>query len=133
MDCPEVAGWRIINNFGKYKRKGDNMDEVAKLIERADVLFEKAEMMVEEAPEQGRQLFLEGIAALLRGFLAASGIETDGGLNELFVRCKQVEPEFETVEAEVDLLLDAETEDVEKITDSANEIWDFVIDLVTVA
>ena len=98
------------------------MDEVAKLIEQ-----------VEGAPEQGRRLFLEGISNLLRGFLAASETETDGGLSELFFRCKQVEPEFETVEAEVDLLLDAETEDVEKITDSANEIWDFVIDLVTVA
>jgi hypothetical protein len=113
--------------------KGENMDEVAKLIEQADVLFEKAEMMVEETPEEGRQLFLEGISLLLRGFLTAGAMETDGGLNELLARCKQAEPEFETVETEFELLQNAAADDGERITDAANEIWDFVIDLVTVA
>jgi hypothetical protein len=108
------------------------MNEVAKLIEQADVLFEKAEMMVEGAPEQGRQRFIEGISLLLRGFLNAGALETDGGLHELLARCKQAEPEFETVEAEFDLLLNAAADDGERITDAANEIWDFVIDLVTV-
>jgi hypothetical protein len=110
------------------------MNEVEKLIKQADELFEQAEMKVEGTPEQGRRLFLEGISSLLRGFSVANEIETEGGLAELFARCQQLEPEFKTIAGEFDILLNAGGSgvDAEVVTDAANEIWDFVIDLVAV-
>ena len=109
------------------------MKKVQNFVEEANSLFEQAETVIESSLETGYDLFLRGIALLLRAFLAANAIDSTGTLRELFDECKQLEEEFEDIEDEFDALINADLSfnDAEDISDSANEIWDFVIDLVT--
>ncbi|HYH02732.1 MAG TPA: hypothetical protein VEC37_06490 [Bacillota bacterium] len=109
------------------------MKKVQNLVEEANGLFEQAEVAVESSLENGHDLFLRGITLLFRGFLAANGIDSNGTISESFAECKQLEEEFEDIEEELDALINADLSfnDAEDISDSANEIWDFVIDLVT--
>lgn len=109
------------------------MKKVQELVEEANGLFEQAEAVVESSVETGHELFLRGIAYLLRAFLVANGVEGSGTVNELFRECKHLEAEFENIEEELESLINADFSfnDAEDINDSANEVWDFVIDLVT--
>jgi hypothetical protein len=107
--------------------------KVQSLLEEANGLFERAEVTVEESMEIGYQLFLQGIASLFKAFLNANGVEGTGDLLGLFYECKQLKPEFEDIEEELECLLkvDLTIVDAEDLSDSANEIWDFVIDFVS--
>jgi hypothetical protein len=105
---------------------------VQKILGEANDLFEQAEIAVEETPETGYSLFLQGISLLFKAFLNANGVAGTGDLLGLFYECKQLEPEFEDIEAELLSLLEANPAllEGENLCDSANEIWDFVVDFV---
>jgi hypothetical protein len=104
-----------------------------KILVEANDLFGQAEIAVEETPETGYRLFLQGISLLLKAFLNANGVAGSGDLMGLFYECKQLEPDFEDIEAELVCLLEADPTklDTEDLCDSANEIWDFVVDFVS--
>lgn len=108
------------------------MKKVEDLIEKANELFEQAEMVGENSLENAHNLFLRGITYLLQAFLTSNAVESLGSLNELFNECKLVKPEFEAIEEQLASLVDTDlaTTNLEAIIDSANEIWDFIIDLV---
>jgi hypothetical protein len=119
--------------FKENIKKGDFMKKVQSLLEEANRLFERAEVTVKESMATGSQLFLQGVALLFRAFLNANGVEGTGDLLGLFYECKQLEPNFADIREELDCLLEADLAglDSEDLSDTANEIWDFVIDFVS--
>lgn len=109
------------------------MKKVQSLLEEANGLFERAEVMAGESLEDGHRLFLQGIILLFKAFLNANGVAGTGDLLGLFYECQQLEPEFEDIEAELECLLEIDfaNSDAETLCDSANEIWDFVVDFMS--
>lgn len=109
------------------------MKKVENLVEESNRLFEEAELAVEDSPEKGHALFIQGISRLLQAFLMVNGVESTGTMHELFSECQQVEPKFEEIEEAFDSLIGADPagEDPEEMVDWANEIWDFVVDYVS--
>jgi hypothetical protein len=116
--------------FEKFTKKSDYMKKVQNMIETANDLFEQAEAAATESLAKGYHLFKQGIALLFQAFLTAEGIEANGDLFWLFNECRRLEPSFEAIEAEVEQIIEADSMvDAEELSDIANEIWDFVIDL----
>jgi hypothetical protein len=109
------------------------MKKIEKLLEEADTLYGQAEAVVEKSRETARRLFLQGIVLVFKAFLNVNGVEGTGELIGLLNECKQLEADFEAIEAEVEFLWEADPEslDPEDLSDCANEIWDFVIDFIS--
>jgi hypothetical protein len=109
------------------------MKKVQELLEEANGLFEQAEITVEETPETGGLLFLQGISLLFKAFLYSNGVEGTDDLLGLFHECQQLEPDFEAIETELECLLEINYDHMEPedLIDAANEIWDFVIDFMS--
>ena len=113
------------------------MARVDELIDNADALMDRAEEVMESDFEQGRQLFREAVSHLERAYLitVAADSVVPGDLPvdvaALFELCLQVEPDFETIQAEIDLLAGtADAANGEMIIDAVNEIWDFMYGLM---
>lgn len=108
------------------------MEYVEALVNRGDELFEAAEAAIEHSRDESAVKFREGVAQLLKAFLYLHDQEVDGSMEQLFASCKQLEPSLEEIEEEVELLLDdPESVDAEDLIDAANEIWDYMIDLIS--
>jgi len=108
------------------------LEYVESLVVRGDELFEAAEAEIEHSRAESAAKFREGVAQLLKAFLHLHEEDADDGLEQLFAACKRLEPSLEAIEDEVKLLLDApESVDSEDLIDAANEIWDYVIDLIS--
>lgn len=108
------------------------MEYVEELVERGNELFEAAEAEIEHSRAGSAVKFREGVAQLLKAFLYLHDQNAGGSLEQLFAHCKQIDPSLEAVEEEVELLLDdPESVDGEDLIDAANEIWDYVIDLIS--
>jgi hypothetical protein len=106
--------------------------EVGELLEEADQLFEQAEAMIVKEPGEGLQKFRTGVSNLLKAFLIIHEKAPLGELRELFMQCRQIEPEFETISDELDYFYIPKLAemDSEIICDAANEVWDLVIGLM---
>ncbi|HEX3046669.1 MAG TPA: hypothetical protein VHY08_18075 [Bacillota bacterium] len=115
---------------------------VADLISEADELMEEAEEKIYHQFSEAYPLMRQAIDNLFKAFLIAGGVKVKGGsgfthparnLEVLFEQCRRLAPEFETIE-ELTGYFTKEAplnSDPELISDAANEIWDFVIDLLS--
>lgn len=108
------------------------MDEIDQLIELTDSLFAEGEAKSEADFAASLAAFRQGISSLFSAFLMDNevAVPKQVTLRELFTNCSALEPEFEAIEAEVDWIEYPESDDSEELVDMANEIWDFVIDLL---
>lgn len=107
---------------------------IDELMSEAFQLFEDAEMKVDNKLSESIILFRQAVSNLLSAYLFIKGVEGHGGLAELFHECGKINPEFETIQAEVEYLISAVPKEVdgEELTDKANEIWDFIEGLLIV-
>ncbi|MGE5582366.1 MAG: hypothetical protein ACM3X9_07490 [Bacillota bacterium] len=106
--------------------------EVEDLLEEADQLYDEAEQVIVKEPSVGLKKFQDGVSNLLSAFLLVNDEKAEGDLRRLFKRCLGIEPEFAAIEDELDYIFmpHLAEADSEIICDAANEIWDFVIDLL---
>jgi HEPN domain-containing protein len=116
---------------------------VAELISEADDLMEVAEEKVERQFYSAYPLMQQAIENLFKAFLMAGGQKLKGisglgaklasNVGVLFEHCRGLAPEFETIEEIVGYFTHEapSAPDPETISDAANEIWDFVIDLLS--
>ncbi len=101
---------------------------VDELLNEAFQLYEEAEMKIDSRFSESIILFKKAVAKLLSAYLFTQGIERQGGLAELYNECGRINPEFESIQMEVEYLINAVPEEIdgEELTDKANEIWDFI-------
>ncbi|TCL56039.1 hypothetical protein EDC14_105220 [Hydrogenispora ethanolica] len=102
------------------------------LIDEADQCLAQAEKESGKDLARSLQLLQQGVGKLLQAYLIANEKRSPTRLREQFELCQQIEPDFASIEEELEYLLsvnpkEAEAEDV---IDTANEIWDFVTDLL---
>lgn len=102
------------------------------LIDEADQLLAQAEKETEKDLSHGLKLIRQGIGKLLQAYLTANDKIPATGLRDQFDACLQLEPDFVSIEDEVEYLLTVVPEEVEpeEVVDTANEVWDFIIDLL---
>lgn len=110
------------------------MEWVETLVQRANQLFDDAERLGGESGVESGVKFREGISQLLKAFLYLHDANAAGDYLELFEACRRIEPDFERIESEIRLVgaadpLEYGSED--DLADAANEIWDFLIDLIS--
>ncbi len=106
--------------------------EVEDYLEEADQLFQDGERMIVREPVEGLKRFQQGVTYLLQGYLVSQDGEPGSDLKAVFEQCKQLEPEFESIEGELDYFFMPQLAEVDSeiVCDAANEIWDFVIGLI---
>ena len=108
------------------------MNPIEALAEQADQLFEQAEMIAETTPKESLMLFRKGIDLMFHAYFRMKQIDFKGDLGEIFQKCLEIEPEFEAIaDAVADLTEDNQAVDAEAMVDAANEIWDFVTELIS--
>ena len=102
------------------------------LIDEADQLLAQAEREKGRDLPKSLRIIHQGLGKLLQAFLVANDRRSPSGLKEQFELCMEIEPEFVSVEDEMDFLLSVVPEEVESedVIDTANEVWDFMIDLL---
>lgn len=100
---------------------------VDELLNEAFQLFEAAEEKIDNGLES-RSLFQSAVSNLLKAYLLSQGIEKKDGMAELYQECVKNNPEFESIQSEVDYLINAAPHELdgEELIDKANEIWDFI-------
>jgi HEPN domain-containing protein len=115
---------------------------VADLISEADEFMDEAEERILHQFSEAYPLMQQAIENLFKAFLIAGGQKlkgisglgagSAGNVEVLFARCRSVAPEFETIEEIMGYFITAPANpDPELISDAANEIWDFVIGLLS--
>lgn len=102
------------------------------LIDEADQCLAQAEKESAKDLARSLQLIQQGVGKLLQAYLITNEKRSPTRLREQFELCQQLEPDFASIEEELEYLLsvnpqEAEAEDV---IDTANEVWDFVTDLL---
>lgn len=107
------------------------MKSVDTLLEEADVLMERGEEKIAVDLNAGYQVFQQAAANMLKAYLITNRQEPLGDLKALYFQCQKHNAEFEAIEDVMDILADPEPGELdgETITDAANEIWDFVMEL----
>lgn len=77
-------------------------------------------------------LFREGLSVLFRAFLIMEGEDIKGNFLELYQKCRQIAPEFEEIEDDIDFINQVTIDDnPEDLVDAANEVWDFVTEYIS--
>jgi len=108
------------------------MHPVEELVRKADKLFEAAEDRLGDSLAESAGLFREGVVRLFEAFLLANDSPAIGESADLYRRCREIDPDFAAIAAEAQYLNAPVTElNEEDLADAANEIWDFVIDLIS--
>jgi hypothetical protein len=107
------------------------MKSVDALLAEADELLERGEEKIVVNVNAGYQVFQQAIANMLKAYLMTNHQEPLGDLKALFFQCQKHNAEFEVIEDVMDVFTGSEpTEmDGETITDAANEIWDFIMEM----
>lgn len=108
------------------------LEEIEKWVAQADQFFEAAEAKSSLNLDSAQDLFAQGVNCLLKAFLMFNNQVAEGELATLFAQCFKINSEFEAVRDELELLatLNPGYTDNELVIDAANEIWDFVIELL---
>ena len=103
------------------------------LIAEADALLAEAEAKIPAATVEILPLLRRAVSSMLKAFLRANDLEIAGDIETLFQRCREIEPEFAAIAAEVSSLLGAAAVELESeiALDSANEVWDFITEAVS--
>jgi frataxin-like iron-binding protein CyaY len=108
------------------------MKSVDALLDAADELMEQGEEKITVNINVGFQVFQQAIGNMFKAYLITNRQEPLGELKALFFQCQKLNEEFEAIADVVDIFINPalnET-DGETITDAANEIWDFVMELL---
>ena len=102
------------------------------LIAEADAYLAEAEAKIPATTAEILPLLRHAVSNMLKAFLSARELETAGDIATLFQRCREIEPEFAAIAAEVSSLLGAAAVELESeiALDSANEVWDFITEAV---
>ena len=108
------------------------MNPIENLAEQADQIFEKAEIIAQSSPQEAVVFFRKGVGLLFQAYLSMADTESSGNFGEDYQKCLAVEPEFEQIEEAFELLSENNHNvDAEDIIDAANEIWDFISELIS--
>jgi len=102
------------------------------LMAEADELLERGEERILTDTKAGYQLFQQAISNLFKLYLITNGQEPLGDLKALFFQCQKYNAEFEVVEDVMSIFVDSVLNELdnETIIDAANEIWDFVMEML---
>ncbi len=102
------------------------------LIDEADQLLAQAEKEVTKSLSRSCQLVNQGVGKLLQAYLILNEKRPPVGLREQIELCLDLEPDFVSIEAELEYLSTANPEAInaEDLIDTANEVWDFLTDLL---
>lgn len=111
------------------------MKSVDALLAEADELLERGEEKIVVNANEGYQVFQQAIANMLKAYLMTNHQEPLGDLKALFFQCQKHNAEFEVIEDVMDVFTGSGPHemDEETITDAANEIWDFVMEMLPMA
>lgn len=107
------------------------MELVEDLVSRADELFSLGE--TENEIEKLVSKFRDGIVNLLKALLAYHQQDVDESFSQLVKACLNVEPDLVEIEMELQMFapgIELAGVDKEELIDSANEICDWVIDVL---
>lgn len=102
------------------------------LLDEADELLERGEAKILTDPGVGYQLFQQAISNLFKVYLSNNGQEPLGDLKALFFQCQKYNAEFDVIEDVMGIFIEPVRNELdnETIIDAANEIWDFVMDML---
>lgn len=120
--------------MAENKDEVKSVEWVESLVQRANQLFDEAEKLGETSAAECGRKFREGINQLLRAFLYLHDANAAGDCLELFEACRRLDPEFDTIEPEIRLVATegfVMAADADELADAANEVWDFIIDLIS--
>lgn len=108
-----------------------NVDE---LLAEADTALTRAETQVSSHPQESCKQFQTGASCLCRAYLMTQGMDNPdtGTLASLFQQCLTKNEEFESIRDEINYLNNSDLAELDGdvLCDAANEIWDFIIDLL---
>jgi hypothetical protein len=111
------------------------MKSVDVLLAEADELLERGEEQIVTNVSAGYQVFQQAIANLFKAYLIRNHQEPLGDLKALFFQCQKQNSEFEAIEDGMSLFTETGINEIdgETVTDAANEIWDFIMEMFPMA
>lgn len=111
------------------------MKSVDAILAEADELLEHGEEKIVANVGAGYKLFQQAIANMLKAYLITNQQEPLGDLKALFFQCQKHNAEFEAVEDVMTIFTDLDPAELEgeTVTDAANEIWDFIMEMFPMA
>lgn len=111
------------------------MKSAEALLEEADELLTLGEEKIVTDTAAGYQVFQRAMGNLLKAYLITHHQEPLGDLKALFFQCQKLNSEFEAIEDVMAILMEPAPNELdgETVTDAANEVWDFIMEIQPMA